>query len=95
MPSVAVQTAPNHGMVAALQSKQLSREGGRLDRLLKREASDREIIEEFYLAALARFPSEEERAGLEGMIRQQPSRRQAIEDLVWALVSSREFAENH
>ncbi|MBM3803685.1 MAG: DUF1553 domain-containing protein [Acidimicrobiia bacterium] len=84
-----------HMLVGSTYTRKFSQEGGRLDRLLKRGPSDREIIEEFYLAALARFPTEEERVGLEELIRQQSSRRQAIEDLVWALISSREFVENH
>ena len=84
-----------HMLVGSTYTRKLSQEGGRIDQLLKRGASDREIIEEFYLAGLARFPTEEERVALEGMIRQQPPRREAIEDLFWSLISSREFVENH
>ena len=84
-----------HMLVGSTYTRKLSQEGGRIDQLLKRGTSDREIIEEFYLAGLARFPTEEERVALEGMIRQQPPRREAIEDLFWSLISSREFVENH
>ena len=63
--------------------------------MLQRGASNREIIEELYLAALSRFPSEEEQAGLEGLIQKQSSRREALEDLLWAVICSREFASNH
>ena len=73
----------------------VGKEGGRLDRLLKSGASDREIIEEFTVAALSRFPTEQESAELEKMIRQQSSRRQAIEDLLWGLITAQEFIHNH
>ena len=58
-------------------------------------AGDREIIEELYLAGLSRFPLPQEVEELERLIKQTPSREQALRDLQWALVSSREFAENH
>ncbi|PYV20065.1 MAG: hypothetical protein DMG07_00240 [Acidobacteria bacterium] len=73
----------------------LSREGGRLDRLIRRGASDGEIIEELYLAALSRFPTPQEVTDLRGAITRQPARRQALEELLWALVSSEEFSSNH
>jgi len=73
----------------------VDKEGGRLDRLLKSGASDREIIEEFTVAALSRFPTEQESVKLEEMISQQSSRRQAIEDLLWGLITAQEFINNH
>ncbi len=84
-----------HMTVSPTYNDKLAKEGGRIHRLLQRQASDREIIEELYLAALSRFPSEEEQAGLETLIRKQASRREALEDLLWALICSREFADNH
>ena len=75
----------------------LALEGGRLDQLLRREDSDGPIIEEFYLAALSRFPTAKERTELEAaLVRANKSqRRQAFADLTWALLTSREFAYNH
>lgn len=84
-----------HMLVGTTYTRKLSQPGGRIDQLLKRGASDREIVEEFYLAALARFPTEEEQTGLQKLIKQSPSRREALEDLGWSIISSREFAENH
>ena len=84
-----------HMLVGSTYSDKISREGGRLDGLLKKGASDREIVEEFYLAALSRFPAQEEVAGLEKAIGQSSSRRKAMEALVWGLIASREFAYNH
>ena len=75
-------------------TEKIAREGGRVDRLLKSGAADGEIIEELYLAALSRFPRPEEQARLQEMIARRP-RREALESLAWALISSRQFAHNH
>ena len=69
--------------------------GSRLGRLLESAAPDSKVIEEFYLAALGRYPTREETANLSGLIRKQSTRQEALKDFVWALISSREFAENH
>ena len=84
-----------HMLVGSTYTEKLSKEGGRLGRLLQTGASDREIIEELFLAALSRLPTEGEQAELQEMIAHRPARRATLEDLVWALVSSREFAYNH
>ena len=84
-----------HMLAGSTYTEKIHKEGGRLDRLLKSGASDQEIIEEFCLVGLGRFPTEEERADLERRIREHPSRRRAIEDLVWGLVTSQEFIYNH
>ena len=84
-----------HTLVGSTFTDKLSREGGRLDRLIRRGASDGEIIEELYLAALSRFPTPQEVTDLRGAITRQPARRQALEELLWALVSSEEFSSNH
>jgi len=71
-------------------------EGGRLDRLLKSGASNKKVIDEFYLAALTRLPTPDEKAALLQFLGQRASHRQATLDrLVWAILSSREFACNH
>ena len=84
-----------HQLAGPTFTAKLSREGGRVDRLLQRQASDEAIIEELYLAALCRFPTEAEQASLTDMIRRQDSRREAVEDLLWALVNSEQFLNNH
>ena len=68
---------------------------GRLQRLLRAGASDEDVIREFYLAAYARLPEPDELSVLRGLIAKQPGREQGLKDFVWAVLSSREFAENH
>ncbi len=84
-----------HMLAGPTYTAKLSKAGGRLDRLLKSGSSDRQIIEELSLVARSRFPTAEELAALKEMIRQRPSRREALEDLMWGIITSREFAYNH
>ena len=84
-----------HMVAGPAYTDKLSEKGGRIDRLLRSAAADREIVEEFYLAALSRFPTPEETAQLVRMVGTWPSRKQALEDLLWGVIASREFAYNH
>jgi hypothetical protein len=69
----------------------LSRRDNRLGKLLAAGRSDREIVEELYLAALSRPPGERELAAAEALLRQAPDRRAALEDLAWGLLNAKEF----
>lgn len=75
----------------------LNTEGGRLDQLLQSGKENGSIIEELYLAALSRFPDENEQRNLEVALSkfEKAEHRQAVSDLTWALLNSREFAYNH
>jgi hypothetical protein len=74
----------------------LVEEGGRLDLLLKKDASDEQVIDEFYLAALARAPQTEEKEALLSYLHpRRANRKEALANIEWALISSREFAYNH
>ncbi len=84
-----------HMLAGPTYTDKLSKKGGRIDRLLLAAATDREIVEEFYLAALSRFPRPEETTRLVRMVGTWPSRKQALEDLLWGVIASREFAYNH
>ncbi len=73
---------------------------GRVEQLLqlrKQGMGDSAIIDEVYLAGLARFPSADERASLGKLLAETPPEqiREGIEDLFWAVFSSREFLFNH
>ena len=69
---------------------------GVIQKLLDSGASDDAIIEDAYLAALSRYPSDAERQRLASeLASSQDDRRFAIEDLYWSILSSREFLFNH
>ncbi|HKB36617.1 MAG TPA: DUF1553 domain-containing protein, partial [Gemmataceae bacterium] len=84
-----------HMLAGPTYTEKLAQKGGRVDRLIESGVSNQKALEELYLAALCRLPTERERTELESLIRRQPTRREALESLVWALLSSREFAYNH
>ena len=84
-----------HLLVGSTYNDKLWTEGARVYELFQRGASDAEIIQELYLAAFSRFPAPEEVEELERLIAGTASREQALRDLQWALITSREFAENH
>lgn len=83
-----------HMLTGKTFTEKLTRQGARIDRLLKSGVGDGQIIEELYLAALSRFPTAEEQTRLKEMIARRP-RREAIESLAWGLISSRQFSHNH
>ncbi len=62
-----------------------------LGRLLAAEATDRGAVEELYLRALSRFPSDAELRESLAHIHQADSRGAAYEDLLWVLMNSTEF----
>jgi hypothetical protein len=68
---------------------------GRVARLIQDKLSPEKAIEEIYLAAFARLPTVEERAKALEYIAQQKDSRSGLEDLVWALLNTREFIFNH
>jgi hypothetical protein len=84
-----------HMLVGATYNDKLDREEGRVNTLLKQDASDSEVIEELYLAAFSRFPTEAEHMGLKEWLSERPSRPDAIGSLLWGLIASREFASSH
>jgi hypothetical protein len=69
----------------------------RIGRLLKANAETGVILDEIYLAAFARLPSEEDRAQLLEVLATVPEgeKRESLEDLAWSLLSSKEFLFNH
>ncbi len=84
-----------HRLVGKTYTRKLSAKGGRLDRLLRDQASNSQVIEELYLAALSRFPTPEEKKDLQKALSQAASRRETLEDLTWAMIATPEFALNH
>jgi hypothetical protein len=78
-------------------NKKLTAKGNRLEKLLADKAPPGDIVEEVYLSALARFPTEKEKQKLVTALKEagDNERRQVLEDIFWAVLSSREFLFNH
>ncbi len=69
--------------------------GGIVAQLLARGRSDREMIDELYLRAFTRQPQPAEVAEWEKLFASAPNKIEAVQDLLWTLLNSREFAFNH
>ncbi len=81
-------------------NEKLHAPGNRLHKLLKlrREGmSSAALVDEIYLACLARYPTETERQHLLDLLPPSgtPSEAEVVEDVFWGLMSSREFLFNH
>ena len=69
---------------------------GRARQLASSSLSSLQIIDELYLSTLSRFPTEKERAlMLQAFTELGSDRRAATEDVLWALLNSKEFVFNH
>jgi hypothetical protein len=69
---------------------------GRLAGLLKdNKKSDDALIEELYLLTYGRAPREKEFTSVRAYIAEQKDRKAAFEDLLWALLNTKEFLFNH
>lgn len=68
---------------------------GYLSRLIEYGTEPGDVVENLYLRALCRKPSDEERSLWTAELAASSSLREAAEDLFWALLNSREFAFNH
>lgn len=77
--------------------EKLTAEDGRAAKLAKSSLPDYRVIEEVYLAALARHPTDEEMQALLEALASTPiaDRQTAVEDLFWSVLSSREFLFQH
>ena len=79
---------------AGIQGRLAAKEG-RVVRLLDAKTPDAKIAEEFYLAAFARFPTPPESKQAAALLAKSKDRQRAAEDLLWALLNSKEFLFNH
>ncbi len=71
------------------------RSGGLVKSLLDAKKSPEEILSTLYIRSLSRQPSPEELAEVKKAIEGVDNQQQALEDIFWALLNSREFLFNH
>jgi len=78
-------------LTGELLNQLLAEPDNRLGRLLKTDKSNRAIIDELYLSALSRPPSERELTASLAVVEKSKDRRAGLEDILWSLVNAKEF----
>ncbi len=68
---------------------------GRVAKLVKAKKTTPEIVEELYLTAFARRPTKAELDKNVAYVEKQADRQQALEDVLWVILNSKEFMFNH
>lgn len=78
-------------------NNKLQAKEGRVEKLVSSDSPNYAIIEQAYLMSVARYPTDNEMQDLLTVMNSTPAdqRRIVIEDLLWSLLSSREFLFNH
>ncbi len=77
--------------------QKLAAKDGKIESLLTSGLPNYRIVEDLYLSALSRYPTDRELAPLLATMNDAPAseRRAVLEDVYWAVLSSREFLFNH
>lgn len=89
-----------HAINGETLNRKLRADDGVLAKLVSAGRSDAEIVDQLYLSALSRLPSDAERTALLARMAETAAgtpqeRRQLVEDLAWAVLTSTEFLFNH
>lgn len=72
------------------------RQGKVVTKLIEAKKNDREIVEDLYLRVFGRLPLDKEWQPIQQALAAAPDQRQqALEDVFWALMNSKEFYFNH
>jgi hypothetical protein len=76
-------------------NRKIADPAGRVERLAKAKAEPEAVIRELYLVTLSRPPRPEEVAQARPWLAEAANPREGAQDLLWALLNSREFLFNH
>jgi len=77
--------------------EKLEAKDGRIAKWVEDKATPDQVIDQLYLTALSRLPTENEQARLRAVLTETPEseRRAALEDVMWSVLTSREFLFQH
>ncbi len=70
-------------------------QGNIVGRMLQEKKTPAQIIEHLYIRCLTRSPRPEELQKLLELMAKNPDKKQALDDVFWAIMNSREFMFNH
>ncbi|QDT30545.1 Bacterial Ig-like domain (group 2) [Gimesia panareensis] len=78
-----------------LINTKLAAKTGRIEKLIKAKAADHDVFTEMYLTAFSRYPTKEELAKCDQIVKASKDKREGYQDVLWAISNSREFLFNH
>jgi len=84
-----------HLINGELVTRKLTAKNGRLSRFLNEKTPIDDVIRELYMVTFSRPPSDEELNDARTFFESSDSPREGLEDILWALINSREFLFNH
>jgi hypothetical protein len=70
-------------------------QGNLVGKMLQEKKTPAQIVEHLYIRCLARAPKPDELKTLLAIVEKSPDKKQALEDVFWAIMNSREFMFNH
>ena len=70
-------------------------ENGRVATIVKDHSDNLQRIDEIYLVALGRLPKDSERTTTAAYVAQRAGSLRSFQDILWALLNTREFILNH
>ena len=84
-----------HVLNGDILAGKLADANGRVAKLVATTVPDEAKIQELYLSTLCRHPSREELETAQGLVASSPSPTDAYQDLLWALINSKQFLFVH
>jgi hypothetical protein len=78
-------------------NQKLQSPDGRVAAIIEQNIPDDQVVEDLYLSALSRYPTDAEKKSVLAEIgaHKGPDRREVIEDLFWGMLTSTQFLFNH
>jgi hypothetical protein len=84
-----------HLLNGTFLNRKIAAPAGRVETLFKEKVALPAVVEELYLVTLSRPPRPDEVNKAETWVAAAPSPKEGVQDLLWALLNSREFLFNH
>ena len=94
------QDAPNLGQLLHFMNgkginEKLASKTGRIAKLIEAKTPDVALVQELYLASVSRLPDQDETFDAVMSLREAKDKHKEAEDILWALLNSKEFLFNH
>ncbi len=70
-------------------------QGNIVGKMLQEKKTPAQIVEHLYIRCLSRAPTPDEMKNLLAMVNESKNKKQALDDVFWAIMNSREFMFNH